>query len=184
MSLSLISSSIDVYITISNFALFGLNKPPNRWKHINSHISKLWFCSYCFFEKLSSYVLYKLSTHASPHHFLNISVRLLKLHLSALATADKFLCEKHKSKLIRCDLWMMFCEILGKWHRHYWFILSLAIWPKVYFVNQEPRESMMLIRLKEHRSQAFPKTHWFIYAYTCSINWYFSSFATLVVYGN
>ena len=54
MSLSLISSSIDVYITISNFALFGLNKPPNRWKHINSHISKLWFCSYCFFEKLSS----------------------------------------------------------------------------------------------------------------------------------
>ena len=53
MSLSLISSSIDVYITISNFALFGLNKPPNRWKHINSHISKLWFCSYCFFEKLS-----------------------------------------------------------------------------------------------------------------------------------
>ena len=57
MSLSLISSSIDVYITISNFALFGLNKPPNRWKHINSHISKLWFCSYCFFEELSSLIV-------------------------------------------------------------------------------------------------------------------------------
>ena len=54
MSFSLIFSSIDIYITISNFDLFALNKPLNRLKHKNSHISKLWFCSYCFFEKLSS----------------------------------------------------------------------------------------------------------------------------------
>ena len=97
-------------------------------------------------QVISICVLYNLSTYASSHYFLNRRFKgHEKLHLSALATADKFLCEKHKSKLIRCDLWMMFCEILGKWHRHYWFILSLAIWP-----STDPRHFLKLIGLFTH----------------------------------
>ena len=100
MSLSLIFSSIDIYITISNFASFGLNKPPNRWKHINSHISKLGFCSYCFFEKLSSKVCLRPEMRSiivcCIVKFVMLWNPVLDLTLRLIRPVDLLLCSSKK----------------------------------------------------------------------------------------
>ena len=99
MSFSLIFSSIDIYITISNFDLFALNKPLNRLKHKNSHISKLWFCSYCFFEKLSRGTRGKKDLYCVPQskRFWRSCYSQVIKTMSSLGPRMFWACKPHNS---------------------------------------------------------------------------------------